>query len=159
MVVLVDEYSASAAEIVAGALQDHDRALVVGNTTYGKGSVQSLFRLSGGNFLKMTTGKWYTPVGRSIQKPFRRRTPTPRPTPTAWRPTPRRRARTPRSGAVPHRRGAHRAGRRRDRARRDRARHHHHRRAGVHRRCRRRPAVFNDVLGRYAVEYERRTPA
>ncbi|HYJ80985.1 MAG TPA: S41 family peptidase [Longimicrobiaceae bacterium] len=71
IVVLVDGYSASAAEIVAGALQDHDRALVVGSTTYGKGSVQSLFRLSGGNFLKMTTGKWYTPVGRSIQKPFR----------------------------------------------------------------------------------------
>ena len=71
MVVLVDAYSASAAEIVAGALQDHDRALVVGTTSYGKGSVQSLFRLSGGNFLKMTTGKWYTPVGRSIQKPFR----------------------------------------------------------------------------------------
>jgi carboxyl-terminal processing protease len=71
MVVLVDGYSASAAEIVAGALQDHDRALVVGTNTYGKGSVQSLFQLSGGNYLKMTTGKWYTPVGRSIQKPFR----------------------------------------------------------------------------------------
>jgi carboxyl-terminal processing protease len=70
MVVLVDPYSASAAEIVAGALQDHDRALVVGATSYGKGSVQTPFRLSGGNFLKMTTGKWYTPVGRSIQKPF-----------------------------------------------------------------------------------------
>jgi carboxyl-terminal processing protease len=70
MVVLVDGYSASASEIVAGALQDHDRALVLGATSYGKGSVQSLFRLSGGNFLKMTTGKWYTPVGRSIQKPF-----------------------------------------------------------------------------------------
>jgi carboxyl-terminal processing protease len=68
VVVLVDEYSASAAEIVAGALQDHDRALVVGSATYGKGSVQSLFPLSGGNFLKMTTAKWYTPVGRSIQK-------------------------------------------------------------------------------------------
>jgi carboxyl-terminal processing protease len=66
--VLVDGYSASAAEIVAGALQDHDRAVVLGTTTYGKGSVQSLFRLSGGNFLKMTTAKWYTPVGRSIQK-------------------------------------------------------------------------------------------
>ena len=71
MVVLVDPYSASAAEIVAGALQDHDRALVLGTTSYGKGSVQSLFRLSGGNFLKMTTGKWYTPSGRSIQKPFK----------------------------------------------------------------------------------------
>jgi carboxyl-terminal processing protease len=71
MVVLVDPYSASAAEIVAGALQDHDRALVVGSTSYGKGSVQSLFRLSGGNYLKMTTGKWYTPAGRSIQKPYK----------------------------------------------------------------------------------------
>jgi carboxyl-terminal processing protease len=68
MVVLVNEYSASAAEIVAGALQDHDRALVVGAPTFGKGSVQTLFPLSGGNFLKMTTGRWYTPVGRSIQK-------------------------------------------------------------------------------------------
>lgn len=71
MVVLVDPYSASAAEIVAGALQDHDRALVVGATSYGKGSVQSVYPLSGGNVLKMTTAKWYTPVGRSIQKPFR----------------------------------------------------------------------------------------
>jgi carboxyl-terminal processing protease len=69
--VLVDGYSASAAEIVAGALQDHDRAIVLGTTSYGKGSVQSLFQLSGGNFLKMTTAKWYTPVGRSIQKEHR----------------------------------------------------------------------------------------
>ncbi len=68
IIVLVDEYSASASEIVAGALQDHDRALVLGSTTFGKGSVQTLFPLSGGNFLKMTTGKWYTPSGRSIQK-------------------------------------------------------------------------------------------
>jgi carboxyl-terminal processing protease len=68
IVVLVDQYSASAAEIVAGALQDHDRALVVGVPTFGKGSVQTLFALSGGNYLKMTTGKWYTPSGRSIQK-------------------------------------------------------------------------------------------
>ncbi|HLM67123.1 MAG TPA: S41 family peptidase, partial [Longimicrobium sp.] len=66
--VLVDGFSASAAEIVAGALQDHDRALVLGTTSYGKGSVQSLFPLSGGNFLKMTTAKWYTPAGRSIQR-------------------------------------------------------------------------------------------
>ena len=68
IVVLVNEFSASAAEIVAGALQDHDRALVIGQPTFGKGSVQTLFQLSGGNYLKMTTGKWYTPVGRSIQK-------------------------------------------------------------------------------------------
>ncbi|MGH7459392.1 MAG: S41 family peptidase [Longimicrobiaceae bacterium] len=69
VVVLVDSYSASAAEIVAGALQDHDRALVVGEGgTFGKGSVQTLYPLSGGNFLKLTTGRWYTPAGRSIQR-------------------------------------------------------------------------------------------
>lgn len=73
VIVLVDEYSASAAEIVAGALQDHDRALVLGTRTFGKGSVQSLLPLSGGNFLKLTTGKWYTPVGRSIQKDRKRK--------------------------------------------------------------------------------------
>jgi carboxyl-terminal processing protease len=68
MIVLIDEYSASAAEIVAGALQDHDRALVLGAPSFGKGSTQQLFRLTGGNFLKITTGLWYTPSGRSIQK-------------------------------------------------------------------------------------------
>lgn len=68
MVILVDQSSASASEIVAGALQDHDRAVVVGTPTFGKGSVQTLYPLSGGNFLKMTTGRWYTPVGRSIEK-------------------------------------------------------------------------------------------
>lgn len=68
IVVLIDQYSASAAEIVAGALQDHDRALVLGTTSFGKGLVQTMYPLDGGYALKITTGKWYTPVGRSIQK-------------------------------------------------------------------------------------------
>src|SRR5919109_2075960 len=68
LVVLVDGYTASASEIVAGALQDHDRALVVGTTSFGKGLVQTVFPLEGGYALKLTTAKWYTPSGCSIQK-------------------------------------------------------------------------------------------
>ncbi|MFN8573585.1 MAG: S41 family peptidase [Gemmatimonadaceae bacterium] len=68
MVILTDQYTASASEIVAGALQDHDRAVIMGTTSFGKGLVQTLFNLDGGYALKMTTGKWYTPNGRSIQK-------------------------------------------------------------------------------------------
>ena len=68
MVVLVNENSASASEIVAGALQDHDRAVLIGRTSYGKGSAQSLFPLAGGGALKLTTALWFTPVGRSINK-------------------------------------------------------------------------------------------
>lgn len=68
LVILIDGRSASASEIVAGALQDHDRALVLGATSFGKGLVQTLYRLSGGNMLKLTTARWYTPSGRSIQK-------------------------------------------------------------------------------------------
>lgn len=68
LVVLVDDGSASASEIVAGALQDHDRALLVGRTTYGKGSAQSLFPTTTGGALKLTTARWYTPSGRSIDR-------------------------------------------------------------------------------------------
>jgi len=68
LIVLLDGGSASATEIVAGSLQDHDRALVLGTTSFGKGLVQSVYKLDGGFQLKMTTGKWYTPSGRSIHR-------------------------------------------------------------------------------------------
>ncbi len=67
-VVLANGYTASASEILAGALQDHDQALVVGTNTFGKGVVQNLFPLDDGWAMKLTTGKWYTPVGRCIQR-------------------------------------------------------------------------------------------
>lgn len=67
IVVLIDNLSASASEIVSGSLQDHDRALVIGQTSFGKGLVQTLYPLEGGWAIKLTTGKWYTPSGRSIQ--------------------------------------------------------------------------------------------
>lgn len=73
LTVLVDGRSASATEIVAGALQDHDRAAIVGTPTYGKGSAQTIFRLGGGG-LKLTTARWYTPVGRSIMRRVPRET-------------------------------------------------------------------------------------
>lgn len=66
--VLINQGSASAAEIVAGALQDHGRAMVLGNTSYGKGSVQSVLPLSGQRALKLTTSYYYTPHGRSIHE-------------------------------------------------------------------------------------------
>ncbi len=68
IVVLVNEGSASAAEIIAGALQDHDRAVVVGTPTFGKGLVQTLFPLGEGVALKLTTARWFTPSGRTIQR-------------------------------------------------------------------------------------------
>jgi carboxyl-terminal processing protease len=68
LAVLVDGFSASASEIVAGALQDHDRGVVIGTTSFGKGLVQTLFPVEGGWALKLTTGRWYTPSGRSIQR-------------------------------------------------------------------------------------------
>jgi carboxyl-terminal processing protease len=71
VIVLVNGYSASSAEIVAGALQDHDRALLIGAPTFGKGLVQTVYRLSGDAALKLTTARWFTPSGRSIQRPSR----------------------------------------------------------------------------------------
>lgn len=68
IVVLVNEGSASAAEIIAGAMQDHDRAVVVGTPTFGKGLVQTLFTLGENVALKLTTARWYTPSGRTIQR-------------------------------------------------------------------------------------------
>jgi carboxyl-terminal processing protease len=68
VVVLVNDFTASAAEIIAGALQDHDRAVVVGTPTFGKGLVQTLYPLADGVALKLTTARWYTPSGRTIQR-------------------------------------------------------------------------------------------
>ena len=70
IVVLVDEGSASAAEIVSGSLQDFDRATIVGRRTFGKGLVQAPIRLSDGSELRLTVSRYYIPSGRSIQKPY-----------------------------------------------------------------------------------------
>jgi len=70
IVIVVDRYSASAAEIVAGALQDHDRAWIFGDNTFGKGLVQTVFPLSESTGLALTTAKYYTPSGRLIQRDY-----------------------------------------------------------------------------------------
>ncbi len=70
VIVLVDSYSASAAEIVTGAIQDHDRGVVVGRRTYGKGLVQRPIDMPDGSMIRLTVAHYYTPSGRCIQKPY-----------------------------------------------------------------------------------------
>ncbi|MCB0652130.1 MAG: PDZ domain-containing protein [Saprospiraceae bacterium] len=70
IVVLIDEGSASASEIVAGAIQDRDRGIIVGRRSFGKGLVQEQYELSDGSALRLTVARYYTPSGRSIQKPY-----------------------------------------------------------------------------------------
>lgn len=70
LVILVDEYSASASEIVSGAVQDWDRGLLVGRRTFGKGLVQRMFEIYDGAQIRLTTARYYTPSGRCIQKPY-----------------------------------------------------------------------------------------
>ena len=70
LVILVDELSASASEVLAGALQDWDRAAIVGRRTFGKGLVQEQFELSDGSAIRLTVARYYTPAGRSIQRPY-----------------------------------------------------------------------------------------
>ena len=71
LVVLVDEFSASASQIVSGALQDWDRAVIVGVRTFGKGLVQREFPLVDGSLMRLTVARYYTPTGRSIQRPYK----------------------------------------------------------------------------------------
>ena len=70
LVVLMNEGSASASEVIAGALQDHERATIVGRRSFGKGLVQEQYTLSDGSALRLTIARYFTPLGRSIQKPY-----------------------------------------------------------------------------------------
>ena len=67
LVVLVNQFSASASEVLSGALQDHERAILIGTTTFGKGSVNLPKRLNNGSGLYFTIGRWYSPKGRLIE--------------------------------------------------------------------------------------------
>jgi len=70
VLILIDEFSASASEILAGAIQDNDRGLIVGRRSFGKGLVQEQMSFSDGSAIRLTVAKYYTPTGRSIQKPY-----------------------------------------------------------------------------------------
>ena len=70
LIILIDEYSASASEVLAGALQDWDRATIIGRRSFGKGLVQLQYELSDGSAIRLTTARYYTPLGRSIQRPY-----------------------------------------------------------------------------------------
>src|SRR6202012_4590176 len=70
LALLTDEGTASASEVLTGALQDWDRAAIIGRTTFGKGLVQEQYQLSNGAALRLTIARYYTPTGRSIQKPY-----------------------------------------------------------------------------------------
>ena len=70
LLILVDEDSASASEVVAGAVQDNDRGLIIGRRTFGKGLVQQQMPLGQGDQVRLTTARYYTPTGRSIQRPY-----------------------------------------------------------------------------------------
>ena len=70
LVILIDEGSASSSEIVSGAVKDWDRGLIIGRRSFGKGLVQRPFRLPDGSVIRLTTARYYTPTGRSIQKPY-----------------------------------------------------------------------------------------
>lgn len=70
LVILIDEWSASASEIIAGAVQDHDRGVIMGRRSFGKGLVQEQVQLGDGSALRLTVARYYTPSGRSIQKPY-----------------------------------------------------------------------------------------
>jgi carboxyl-terminal processing protease len=70
LVILIDEWSASASEIVAGAVQDHDRGVIIGRRSFGKGLVQEQVQLNDGSAIRLTVARYYTPAGRSIQKPY-----------------------------------------------------------------------------------------
>jgi carboxyl-terminal processing protease len=74
LALLTDEGTASASEVLTGAMQDWDRATIIGRRTFGKGLVQEQYQLSDGSALRLTIARYYTPTGRSIQKPYNKGT-------------------------------------------------------------------------------------